>query len=167
MMFACGFHEWHLGPYGEAENSRVAGSISALATISLPSTYTRFLRKCSDVGPTQTAVSDEILREALGRSAAHRHTKWGDRSPLDVFNRLIAKHKAVRPPGGQEKRISTSSRIRSAPEGHEDYWRVDSADAAHRITCARQVASGHHRCLQGAGAIDGREPPYQLVAGGG
>lgn len=33
MKFACGFHEWHWGPYGEIDNSRVAGSIPALANI--------------------------------------------------------------------------------------------------------------------------------------
>ena len=40
---------------------------------------------------------NEILDHTLDCLRSHLHGKWGDRSPLDVFNRLLAK--SIRPPG--------------------------------------------------------------------
>ena len=37
-------------------------------------------------------VADPILRESLGCLLSHFHPEWGDREPLDVFNRLLAKN---------------------------------------------------------------------------
>ena len=42
-------------------------------------------------------TSDPILAESLDCLAPHLHREWGDRSPEDVFFRLVAKNK--RPPG--------------------------------------------------------------------
>jgi len=39
----------------------------------------------------------DVLDETLECLKSHLHGKWGDRSPLDVFNRLLAKN--IRPPG--------------------------------------------------------------------
>jgi hypothetical protein len=42
------------------------------------------------------AMSDDaIFNQSLNCLWAHRHLKWGDRVPLDVFNRLLAKN--IRP----------------------------------------------------------------------
>jgi hypothetical protein len=42
-------------------------------------------------------TSDPILAESIDCLRAHLHREWGDRSPDDVFYRLVAKNK--RPPG--------------------------------------------------------------------
>jgi len=42
-------------------------------------------------------TNDALLDESLGCLRAHLHPKWGDRHPLDVFNRLLAKN--IRPSG--------------------------------------------------------------------
>ena len=42
-------------------------------------------------------ASDALLEESLRCLRAHLHPKWGDRTPLDVFNRLLAKN--IRPSG--------------------------------------------------------------------
>lgn len=41
--------------------------------------------------------SDLILDQSLRCLLAHCHPEWGDRAPLDVFNRLLAKN--IRPSG--------------------------------------------------------------------
>jgi hypothetical protein len=40
---------------------------------------------------------DALLEESLQCLRAHLHPEWGDRNPLDVFNRLLAKN--IRPSG--------------------------------------------------------------------
>ena len=42
-------------------------------------------------------MSDPIPDETFACLAAHLHPEWGDRTPLDVFNRLLAKN--LQPPG--------------------------------------------------------------------
>ncbi len=42
-------------------------------------------------------TEDPILGQSLRCLRDHCHPEWGDRSPLDVFNRLLAKH--IRPAG--------------------------------------------------------------------
>ena len=37
-------------------------------------------------------VADPLLRESLCCLLAHFHPEWGDRWPLDVLNRLVAKN---------------------------------------------------------------------------
>lgn len=37
-------------------------------------------------------ASDALLEESLQCLRAHLHPEWGDRNPLDVFNRLLAKN---------------------------------------------------------------------------
>lgn len=37
-------------------------------------------------------TNDALLDESLRCLQAHLHPKWGDRHPLDVFNRLLAKN---------------------------------------------------------------------------
>ncbi len=37
-------------------------------------------------------VSDQIFAQSLKCLLAHCHPEWGDRYPLDVFNRLLAKN---------------------------------------------------------------------------
>jgi hypothetical protein len=44
-----------------------------------------------------TSNSDALLDETLKCLWAHCHPEWGDRTPLDVFNRLLAKN--IRPTG--------------------------------------------------------------------
>lgn len=39
----------------------------------------------------------DVLDETLECLKSHLHGEWGDTSPLDVFNRLLAKN--IRPPG--------------------------------------------------------------------
>ena len=41
--------------------------------------------------------SDPILEQTLGYLRNHLHAKWGDREPIDVLNRLLAKN--IRPAG--------------------------------------------------------------------
>jgi len=43
------------------------------------------------------SIADPLLLQSLNCLKPHLHKKWGDRAPMDVFNRLLAKH--VRPPG--------------------------------------------------------------------
>lgn len=40
---------------------------------------------------------DELLGQTLRCLQAHKHAEWGDREPLDVLNRLLAKN--LRPEG--------------------------------------------------------------------
>lgn len=42
-------------------------------------------------------TSDALFGESLRCLGAHFHPEWGDRNPLDVFNRLLAKN--IRPSG--------------------------------------------------------------------
>jgi len=42
-------------------------------------------------------TSDALLEESLRCLKAHLHREWGDRNPLDVFNRALAK--SIRPSG--------------------------------------------------------------------
>lgn len=42
-------------------------------------------------------ASDALLEQSLQCLRAHLHPEWGDRNPLDVFNRLLAKN--IRPSG--------------------------------------------------------------------
>jgi len=44
-----------------------------------------------------TTSNDEILEQSMKCLSAHLHSEWGDRVPLDVFNRLLAKN--IRPNG--------------------------------------------------------------------
>jgi hypothetical protein len=46
------------------------------------------------------AVSDPLLRQSLTCLLGHLHPKWGDREPIDVFNRLLAKN--LQPPGANK-----------------------------------------------------------------
>ncbi len=48
------------------------------------------------------STDDPILDKTLVCLSAHVHPKWGDRSPMDAFNRLLAKHRKVRPADWRE-----------------------------------------------------------------
>lgn len=50
-----------------------------------------------NVTGTPWPTSDPILGQTLACLRAHLHRKWGDREPIDVFNRLLAKN--IRPTG--------------------------------------------------------------------
>ena len=76
-------------------------------------------------------INDALFDESLRCLQAHLHPEWGDRHPLDVFNRLLAKN--VRPSTGTRnthldiKRDQVSSRreqwitedLRKLARGHK------------------------------------------------
>jgi hypothetical protein len=49
------------------------------------------------MGASEGLSEDPILAQSLRGLIAHLHREWGDRTPMDVFNRLLAKH--LRPEG--------------------------------------------------------------------
>ena len=69
-----------------------------------------------------TEVSDPILRESLQCLLDHFHPDWGDRGPLDVLNRLLAKN--LKPPGAC-KNTHTSFRLDQI-SARRDEWATRS-----------------------------------------
>jgi len=103
--------------------------------------------------------NDHLLDESLRCLQAHCHPKWGDRHPLDVFNRLLAK--SIRPNAWtcnthiDIKRDQISSRReqwKTKELGKLDRWHTDSTgkDFGCPIIIveyegAKRVLDGHHR----------------------
>jgi hypothetical protein len=100
--------------------------------------------------------SDPVLDESLKCLWAHCHPEWGDRVPLDVFNRLLAK--TIKPHGWtpnthldiQPQQIS-SQRERRPTEALARLRRGHSSTAGEDFDCPIVVAhyAGTKRLLDG------------------
>ena len=115
-------------------------------------------------------ASDALLEESLRCLRAHLRPEWGDRNPLDVFNRLLAKN--IRPSGWTTNTHFdiTADQIRSRRErwttetlgklvrGHNS---TDGQDFSCPIIIAeyggvQRVLDGNHRINRWVGAGDTR-----------
>jgi hypothetical protein len=63
-------------------------------------------------------VADTILRQSLHCLLDHFHPEWGDRQPLDVFNRLLAKNLG---PAGANKTTHTDIRMEQISSRREQW----------------------------------------------
>lgn len=73
-------------------------------------------------------VADPILRETLYCLLDHLHPEWGDREPLDVFNRLLAKNLA---PVGAKKTTHTGFSLEQISSRREQ-WTTGALAALRR-----------------------------------
>jgi hypothetical protein len=104
-------------------------------------------------------TNDPLLDESLICLRAHLHKEWGDRHPLDVFNRLLAK--SIRPIAWtsnthidiKHDQISSRRELWTTRElGRLVRWHADSAgqDFGCPIIIAeykgvKRLLDGHHR----------------------
>lgn len=129
------------------------------------------------------ASDDIILDQSLMCLRTHYHPEWGDRNPLDVFNRLLAKN--IRPSGWTDNTHLNIQRhqIRSRRE----QWTTDALrklTRGHKFTqgkdfdCpivvveyegAQRVLDGNHRINRWIAAGDTRlhDVNIHTVAGAG
>jgi hypothetical protein len=103
--------------------------------------------------------NDAILDQTLECLKAHHHPKWGDREPLDVLNRLLAKN--IKPPGWtpnthlnfQPHHIRSRSEKWSLDElakldlGHAGihFWDVDCPIIVVEYQSKKRLLDGNHR----------------------
>jgi hypothetical protein len=115
------------------------------------------MRKLSvALGAALDSVADPILRVSLSCLLDHYHPEWGDRAPIDVFTRLLAKN--IRPAGwssvthidlrleqisSRREQWSTAA-LAALPRGHSDASGID-------IACPIVIAEyhGQQRLLDG------------------
>jgi hypothetical protein len=104
-------------------------------------------------------VADPLLRKSLSCLMDHFHAEWGDRSPLDVFNRLVAKnlgragpqksgHATVREDQiTSRKEQWTTARLGALTRGHADPSGVDIACPIVLVEHSGRtiVLNGNHR----------------------
>jgi hypothetical protein len=78
---------------------------------------------------------DAIFNETLHSLSWHQHREWGNATPIDVFNRLLAKN--IRPEGWTvHTHLSVQShQVRSRREG----W---TTDALSKLQCGHGSAKG-------------------------
>ena len=67
-------------------------------------------------------VADTILRQSLCCLLSHYHPQWGDREPIDVFNRLLAKNLGR---AGLSKTIHTDFRAEQISSRREQWSTAD------------------------------------------
>ncbi|TAK72249.1 MAG: hypothetical protein EPO19_02500 [Betaproteobacteria bacterium] len=69
----------------------------------------------------ENVTKDPLLEQSLRGLSAHLHKKWGDRTRMDVFNRLLAKN--LRPPGWTKNThfTFTEAQIKS----RQELWSTD------------------------------------------
>ena len=63
-------------------------------------------------------VTDPVLHQSLYCLLDHFHPEWGDREPLDVFNRLLAKNLG---PTGAKKTTHTTFRVEQIASRREQW----------------------------------------------
>lgn len=112
----------------------------------------------------------EILNQTLDCLRSHLHGKWGDRTPLDVFNRLLAKN--IRPPGWtanthadlkQEQIASRKERWTTSALGnlHRGHSSQAGVDVPWPIILAEydgmRVLDGNHRINRWVASSDARD----------
>lgn len=115
-------------------------------------------------------VADPILRESLCCLLSHFHPEWGDREPLDVFNRLLAKnlgragsrktgHTDVRAEQIASRREQwTTANLSTLRRGHSDPRGVDVACPIVLAEYADEtrVLDGNHRINRWVNENDSR-----------
>jgi hypothetical protein len=119
----------------------------------------------------------EILDETLECLRSHLHGKWGDKTPLDVFNRLLAKN--LEPPGWtsnthanfqrdqivSRKEIWTTVALGQLARGHAD---PSGVDVPWPIILAEyeglRVLDGNHRINRWVKLNDSREHSVHIHA---
>jgi hypothetical protein len=115
-------------------------------------------------------VADPILRESLCCLLTHFHPKWGDREPLDVLNRLLAKNLGRAGPyktGHTTARLEqissrrehwTTADLGRLRRGHSDLGGVDIACPIVLLEYAGEtrVLDGNHRINRWVRANDSR-----------
>ena len=101
-------------------------------------------------------TDDEILDQSLDLLRYHYHPEWDDRSPLDVFNRLLAKN--IRAPGWTDtdhmdiKPLQIRSHREKRSTGElARFHRPHGLDDPHREDCPIIIAmyEGKERLLDG------------------
>ncbi len=71
---------------------------------------------------------NDILDRSLECLRPHLHPEWGDRTPLDVFNRLLAKN--IRPAGWTENTHADLNRDRLV--SRKEQWTTATLGQLHR-----------------------------------
>ena len=106
-------------------------------------------------------MDDEILEETLYWLRAHTINKWGDQTPWDAFNRLLAK--SIRAAGwkdGDHMDIQPdqirSHREKRSTEELARFHRIHTRDAPKRQDCPIIIAvyQGKERLLDGTTRIN-------------
>jgi len=101
-------------------------------------------------------TGDEILDQSLNLLRYHYHHEWGDRSPLDVFNRRLAKNIAA--PGWKKtdhmdiKPLQIRShRDKRSTDELSRFHQLHGLDDPHRADCPIIIAvyEGKARLLDG------------------
>lgn len=72
----------------------------------------------ADLQASLANVADPILRQSLFCLLDHLHPQWGDREPIDVFNRLLAKHLGH---AGMSKTTHTDFRVEQISSRREQW----------------------------------------------
>jgi hypothetical protein len=113
---------------------------------------------------------NEILDQTLDCLRSHLHVEWGDRSPLDVFNRLLAKN--IKPPSWtknthadlqREQIVSrkeqwTTAALSQLPRGHNSQAGVDVPWPIILAECeGMRVLDGNHRINRWVALNDARD----------
>ena len=128
---------------------------------------------CHSLGPKMNDILDGTL-ECL---TSHLHAKWGDRAPLDVFNRLLAKN--IRPTGWTKNTHADLSRDQIA--SRKEQWTTASlgeltrghgsptgVDVACPIILAEhegvRVLDGNHRINRWVASADTRRHVVHIHA---
>jgi hypothetical protein len=73
-------------------------------------------------------IADPILRQSLFCLLSHLHPEWGDREPIDVFNRLLAKNLGY---GGMGKTTHTDLRVEQI-SSRSERWSTAKLGLLHR-----------------------------------
>jgi len=127
-------------------------------------------KRIAELHDALAKVADPILRESLCCLLTHFHPEWGDRIPLDVLNRLLAKnmgragpqktgHADVRPEQIASRREQWSTAdLGKLRRGHGDPTGVDVACPIVLVEYAGEtrVLDGNHRINRWVNANDTR-----------
>ena len=126
--------------------------------------------RVAEIHDALAKVADPLLRESLCCLLSHFHPEWGDRCPLDVFNRLIAKNFERAGPNKtghanvHEERIAsrkeqwTTGNLGKLTRGHRGSGGVDIACPIVLVECGGRtiVLDGNHRINRWVNSNDTR-----------